>query len=82
MLDELSTRVILENNIRLDIRENTDKRANVIKALQSVLEYDDFTIWCITDSIKRQEQKEREKTLEIEKMKDDETRPFYANEWL
>lgn len=64
MIDEFDTRVLLENNIRLRIRainkqdgDASIKYKGAIEALQNVLEYDDFTIDCITRSIKEQEEK-------------------------
>lgn len=63
MIDEFDARVLLENNIRLRIRaiNKQDGDASIryqgaIKALQEVLEYDDFTIDCITYDIKKQEE--------------------------
>lgn len=64
MIDEFDARVLLENNIRLMIRvtnkqyrDESIKYQGAIEALQKVLEYDDFTINCITCSIKEQEEK-------------------------
>ena len=64
MIDEFNARVLLENNIRLRIRainkqdsDRSIKYQGAIEALQEVLEYDDFTIDCITHSIREQEEK-------------------------
>ena len=63
MIDEFDARVLLESNIRLRVRaiNNQDGDASIrykgaIEALQKVLEYDDFTIDCLTRSIKKQEE--------------------------
>lgn len=63
MLDEFQTRILLENAIRLRIRaikrqdgDDVSQYKGEIKALQKVLEYDDFTIDCLTRDIKEQEE--------------------------
>ena len=65
MIDEFSTRVLLENNIRLMVRamnkydcDGIIKYQGAVEALQKVLEYDDFTIDCITHNIREQEESE------------------------
>lgn len=64
MIDEFDARILLENNIRLRIRainkqegDASIKYKGAIEALQKVLEYDDFTIDCLTHSIRKQEEK-------------------------
>lgn len=63
MIDEFDARVLLENNIRLRIHainmqdgDASIKYQGAIKALQKVLEYDEFTIECLTRNIKKQEE--------------------------
>ena len=64
MIDEFDARILLENNIRLRIRainkqdgDRSIKHQGAIEILQEVLEYDDFTIDCITRNIREQEEK-------------------------
>lgn len=64
MIDEFSTRVLLENNIGFMVRamnkqdcDGIIKYQGAVDALQKVLEYDDFIIDCITRDIKEQEEK-------------------------
>lgn len=63
MIDEFDARVLLENNIRLRIRainmqdgDASIRYKGAIEALQEVLEYDNFTIDCLTRNIKEQEE--------------------------
>ena len=64
MIDEFEARVLLEDSIRKRVRavnkqegDASIKYRGAIEVLQEVLEYDDFTIDCITCSIREQEEK-------------------------
>lgn len=62
MIDEFKARVLLENSIRERVRaikngtgDDQIRSWGAVKALQKVLEYDDFTIDCIKLGIEKQE---------------------------